>query len=176
MTYHVELLRKTLKSAPALANVDRQISCQAFFIFSDSSSLAIGALLCQNVPIEKDIKTSSLDLDKPCPGKKNSQGDETFLRPISYFSQSLSKAEQHMDIASLELYTTVRSLEHLLRFSYWGPDTGARLNMRESYDEIVGSCSHCNFMARNKRMNTKKSFKLLHQTLSSSCRSFISWM
>ena len=118
LTFHVELLREKLKSAPPLAIVDRNIQCQAFSIFADSSSLAIGALLCQNIPVEQETKTSSIALEKPCPGKKNSIGEDTFLKPIAYFSQALSKADQRMDIASLELYATVRSLEnwsHYLR-------------------------------------------------------------
>ena len=91
LTFHVELLRERLKSAPPLAIVNRNIECQAFSIFADSSSLAIGACLCQNIPVEEETKTSSIAVEKPCPGKKNSKGQDTFLKPIAYFSQLYPK-------------------------------------------------------------------------------------
>ena len=58
LLFHVELLRKKLKTASPLAIFDRNIPCQAFSVFADSSSLAIGALLCQNIPIEEGTETS----------------------------------------------------------------------------------------------------------------------
>ena len=62
--------------------------------------------------------------------------------------------------------------QELRRNAYWNLDSGAQMNMKDMCDDVVGGCHHCNFMARNKRMNIKKSYRLLHQTLTSSCGNF----